>query len=411
MIDSLSPPTPDTILASGDPGDDTARRFRYQWAYAGIMCSALLDENEDVTEVFCEHHEDILVKHRDEKFSGIQIKTRESDQSPWKANDEAVVKSCCRFAKLESEFPNYFRAFKFLTNHPFFSSNSGNCIRHVLGQVRSVGDSSTLHGSAATFVNKIAKQSGCTVEVVLSALKKMGASDDLPKLKDIQSRLVDALAIVWEKGANSTNEALHRAARNLVAECQNASSLAHENLLPAYMPAISIEDDEVKANIDGKMFDRSRVISCLEVGLNVVALLDGGVDHPGEGQQDLLLKKLDAGGFSIVSRNSAVDLRNKTEHLGIGWLQKYGNKKGLAQYSHVRSSVLSDAADAFERTKNEDKKFGLEMLAELRKQLKLRRNRREQLFDCTNEHLEGFAYVLTSLCQVQWSIDRPWEEE
>lgn len=410
MNDELSP-TPDIVLASGDPGDDTARRFRYQWAYAGIMCSALLDEDEDTIEVYCEHHEDILLKHRDNKFSGIQIKTRESDQPPWKTTDEAVVKSCCRFAKLESEFPGNFKTFRFLTNHPFFSSTTGSSLQYVLGEVTRDSDSASLAGPAATFVNKIVRQSGCTIESVLSALKKMRASDDLPKLRDIQSRLVDALAAVWEKGGNSTNEALHRAARHLVAECQNASSLAHENLLPAYMPAISIDDEEVKARIDGKMFDRSRVISCLEVGLNVVALLEGGVDLPGEGQQGLLLKKLDAGGFSIVSRNSAVDLRNKTEHLGIGWLQKYGNKKGLAQYSHVRSSVLSDSADAFERTKNNDKKFGLEMLAELRKQLKLRRDRNEQLFDCTNEHLEGFAYVLTSLCQVQWSIDRPWEEE
>lgn len=45
---------PDTVPATGDPGDDTARRYRYQWTYAAIVCCMLLDDTEDVAEVFCE---------------------------------------------------------------------------------------------------------------------------------------------------------------------------------------------------------------------------------------------------------------------------------------------------------------------------------------------------------------------
>jgi hypothetical protein len=63
-------PSPDSIPATGDPGDDTARRYRYQWTYAAIVCCLLLDEIDDVTEVFCEHHEDVLIKHADGMCSG-----------------------------------------------------------------------------------------------------------------------------------------------------------------------------------------------------------------------------------------------------------------------------------------------------------------------------------------------------
>jgi hypothetical protein len=69
-------PAPDTVPATGDPGDDTANRYRYQWTYAAIVCCMLLDDTLDVTEVFCEHHEDVLSKHTDGTFSGLQIKTR-----------------------------------------------------------------------------------------------------------------------------------------------------------------------------------------------------------------------------------------------------------------------------------------------------------------------------------------------
>jgi len=51
------------------------------------------------------------------------------------------------------------------------------------------------------------------------------------------------------------------------------------------------------------------------------------------------------------------------------------------------------------------------MLDELRAKFKQRRQEGNQLFDCSNEHLEGFAYILTSECEVDWSLDRPWEAQ
>jgi hypothetical protein len=129
----------------------------------------------------------------------------------------------------------------------------------------------------------------------------------------------------------------------------------------------------------------------------------------GAGTSDLLLRKLDAGGFSAVSRNSAIDLRDKADYLGLVWLQKYGQAKGLARYGHVRSITLSDAARAFELAKNCPPPFGLQMLAAFRSRIKDRRSEGAQLYDCSNEHLEGVAYSLTSQCAVEWSLDKPWE--
>lgn len=132
---------------------------------------------------------------------------------------------------------------------------------------------------------------------------------------------------------------------------------------------------------------------------------------PGTGTPDLLLKKLNAGGFSAVSCNSALDLRDKAEYLGIVWTKKYGRDNGLQRYGHVRSLVLSDAAGAFEATKSEEHPFGLSMLDDLRSRFRQRRSEGGQLFESSNEHLEGVAYALTSQCVVQWSIDRPWETD
>ena len=57
-------PDPASVPAAGDPGDDIGRRFRYQWTYTAAVCCLLLDDQEDVVEVFCEHHEDVLISAR-----------------------------------------------------------------------------------------------------------------------------------------------------------------------------------------------------------------------------------------------------------------------------------------------------------------------------------------------------------
>lgn len=406
---------PDAIPATGDPGDDTARRYRYQWTYAAIICCMLLDETEDVEEVFCEHHEDVLVKHTDATFTGIQVKTRSSDQEVWKTSDRAFLSSCSRFAKLEAGFPGRFRAFQFLTNHPLYSAGNGKDLCHVLATIRAAATKAGLPNNILRFLSKVSKDAGCSEDVAFAALSKTQASDNLPKLSDIESRLRATLNSIWKGAEEYSCPSVARAARALANECGRASSLAHEDTLPAYLPLVSHPArTELAARLAGKRFDQARILDILNQGLNETALLEGNPDSwsvPGTGSSGLLMKKLDAGGLSAVSCNSAEDLRNKADHLAIVWTKKHEGTSGLKRYDHIRSLVLKDSASAFEATRNQERSFGRQMLSELRARFKQRRQDGSQLFDCTDEHLEGFAYILTSECKVQWSIDRPWEVE
>lgn len=52
--------SPEHVLSIKDKGDDTQNRFRYQNACACFISLNLLTEESYFTEVFCEHHEDIL---------------------------------------------------------------------------------------------------------------------------------------------------------------------------------------------------------------------------------------------------------------------------------------------------------------------------------------------------------------
>ena len=413
MVDGVVP-SPDATRATSDPGDETARRYRYQWAYAAIVCCMLLDDTVDVTEVFCEHHEDVLVKHGNSTFTGLQVKTRSAGQDVWKTRDPAFRGACVRFAKLESDFPNCFRAFRFLTNHPLHAAKNSQDICYVLEVVKRAETIEALPKPALSLVSRIAREADCPPKVVFATLLKTEAEDHLPKLRDIEMRLIDTLTNVWTPAEECSHHSVARAARTVVNECGRASSLAHEDTLPGYLPVGADPNGaDLAAAIAGKRITRSRILEVLDAGLNETATLDGIPEScvkPGTGTTALLRRKLDAGGLSAVTRNSAEDLRDKADYLGIVWAKKYGRVRGLQRYGHIRSLVLSDAARAFESAKREDLPFGAEMLSRLRSRFENRRGDRSQLYDCSNEHLEGFAYSLTSECKVQWSLDRPWEE-
>lgn len=406
-------PTPDVTPSQDDPGDDTARRYRFQWTWAAIVCCMLLDDTQDVAEVFCEQHEDVLLKHQDGRFTGQQVKTREVDQPVWKATDDQVRSACVRFAQQEAEFPGLFRGFRFLTCHPFHTAANAQGFRHVLGTLATAATIADLPSNVQKWLARVTREAGVTDIVAFQALKKTSATDDLPKLQDVSMRLIDTLTTSWDGAATCTHDALRRAANALIDECSRASSLDHQQTLPAYINATQQPSTAMTATINGKRMTLERVRSVLNDGLNATALLAGADETlpvPGQGSTELMLKKLTAGGFSAVSCNCAEDLRDKADYLGIAWTKQHGKTKGLRYYDHVRSLALSDAARAFESTQVENGTFGPRMREEFRHRVQQRRTQGQQLYDCTDEHLEGIAYSLTAQCKVQWSINRPWED-
>lgn len=405
---------PEESIAVSDPGDDIARRFRFQWTWAAVMSCSILDSTNDVQEVFCEHHEDILVKHLAGNFTGLQVKTRSADQPPWKARDEQVVKSVARFARLESDFPGHFKKFSFLTNHQIYKSDNGQDLLWILDCIRGASSASDLDARVNAWLKKVADTGKVTLATAFAAASKTNASGELPKLDDVTLRLVNTLAESWEPAESCSHSALRSSALSLVEECGRASSLDHKQSLPGYFGVIAEPDQAAETCIDAKRMTAHRVKQSLESGLVTQAELDGdpakGV-KPGEGSTDLLRAKLDAAGFSAVSMNSAEDLRDKADYLGLKWAMQHGNEKGLGQYNHIQSLVLSDASRAFDATQAAIDPFGPKMREDLRQRFRDRRKDGAQLYDATDDHLEGFVFSLTSQCKVVWSHARPWEEQ
>lgn len=399
---------------STDVGDATANRFRYQWVCSAISCCSLLDDKSDIEEVFCEHHEDILLKCRDGKYIGVQVKTRDSTQPLWSANDETVLKSFARFTVLNLQFPEQFSKFTFSTNHPMQSKRNGQDICFLLNSIKSHVNYNDVGRLEKTFIKKVAEKAVASEDDTFKALKKVTANSSFPKLRDVTVRLIDTLFRVWNKATEITYNKLEEAANKLTTACADAASLSALEILPAYFN-LTENGLECKAykQIESKRFDRQKVETLLLESLDDRFPLIRGenlLDDVCTTNKELLRKKLSAGGFSVVSTTFAEDLCDASDYAGMKLVQKYGKEVGLQKYNELKLKIQGDSARAFEQAKQSDDPFGIQMLDDLRVEIKERVNSKENLYGYTPEHLEGLAYTLTSQCKIAWSIKRPWEE-
>lgn len=401
--------TPANTVPSEDIGAETGYRFGYQNAWAATLACALIDEPVEFTELFCEHHEDILLKQANGKFQGIQVKTRQLAGAPWKADDEGVFKSLCRFVLLDAQFPNQFAKFVFVTNHFFFeTSPSGKNLPHVLAEAVKVPSVASAPTIVIRLANKLAKKMKRSTEEVLSTLKKTNCTADLPKLNDSRKVLRESIIRAYPPAQDAVFSVLEKVASQLIAAVRAASSLEHLDSLPAYLCLLNdAEAVEGRRRIEAKLFGPERIRKVLQESLSTSSLLGGVIPDvavPAGEARNRLEKKLEAGGLSVVSINLATDLSASALHRFLEWRERFGEKEALRRYHHLKTLVLKDCASAHEDTKNDQELFGRKMLESLRARLTTRvQAGSAAVFDCREEHLEGCAYELTGACKVWWS--------
>jgi hypothetical protein len=131
--------TPAKVI-SQDRGGDTLRRFRYQATYAAILSLSLLEDNTEISAIYCEHHEDILIQKCDGKFIGIQVKTNDDKkQEPLKSNHEPVIETIRRFIQHELKFPDQFEKYIIAANCGFSDkTNNTNNLKYLLNLAQKV---------------------------------------------------------------------------------------------------------------------------------------------------------------------------------------------------------------------------------------------------------------------------------
>jgi len=128
-------------VKSQDGGSKTLERYRYQITYAAIKSLSLLEDKTEISAVYCEHIEDIVLEKVDGKRIAIQVKTKDDHeiQTPFTSNDESVIKAIRNFIKHELKWhelklPDYqFEKYIIATNCGFSDkTNNKNNLKYLL---------------------------------------------------------------------------------------------------------------------------------------------------------------------------------------------------------------------------------------------------------------------------------------
>lgn len=413
---SILPATPLTTLDSSDPGDETQRRFRYQASHAALLSLGLVDPTSEIEEMFCEQHEDTLLRRRDGKYVGVQTKTRDYGRPQYKATDDEIVEAIARFVEQDAEFPGQYVRFVIGTNHSFWAgTKTGGNLEHLIALARQAlqNTSGKLHAHLKSYAGKVVRKvrlrSGRLVTdgSVIEVLARIELQQELPKFDDVESRLARHIPEHYDVGDARFDELL-RAAKDLISHMFDAGALAHVSARKLYIavcsnPAAATTDDV----IEGKRVTRNTFERVLARSLNSAVLLRQSnpiaiADLP-RGMR-LLELKMARGAISAANISQARDHKYSAEFLFDRWIHKHTPEKAQEQYEHVSVVVNTECQEAHDIAARNVEPFGTEMLIDVKQRLRTRHaDKAERLFGCAYEHLLGVSGILTELCGVWWS--------
>lgn len=405
---NITSPDPAEILATNDPGDDVLRRFRYQLTYAGILCVTMVD-SDDLEEIFCEHHEDVLVRHSDQTYSGIQIKTKDINLPPFNIDDESILKSIKRFILLELQFPNKFRAFSIVSNHGFDKSKPATCIRTLIEHCKNGEKVEILKLRSKTkkFIKDLCSLTECSEDFAIAVIGKIRLKS-FATLQHIYINLRNHLKnCKLLKG--TTESKIQEVSDLLILKCLNASSLvmSDESILFKYITGEKKIEDIVQNTIRDKAItkiDFQQWLSQQKDLPGTLLLKDRNKPSDDTTGYRILEIKMDAGGIDSENITAVKDFKYAFEQFSVASLYKNPDE-AEKKYSHIMAVTQNLCKEVYDEENIADGEIkGQKMLIGVRKEIKERKKLDNLAFlDYPYEHVLGAVGVLTESCKVWWT--------
>lgn len=404
---------PDKVIDATDPGDETGRRFRYQYRYAAIQALRLLADENAPLSVICENHEDVIVKIGDTKFVAIQVKTREHDQEPFKAYDDAIKKALTRFAKLESKFSDQIVSYELVTNFQFWKKEETKS--NLLWLLESLAKRGNIKGlkkanDLRILVETISEASEVPAEVVVKALLKVKLTARNESLRTAMQDLRSAISEM-EEFEDVPHKTVGKAAERLEEMAMKASTKELKgSVLDLYKPGSDFNAILSEQALAGKIIQPQNVRECLDAAIQEAAQTEPvgyaellpNTELPKD--LDVMVKKMAAGDLEDARIDQMKTVKNSFDHLFLKWSRRYGSKKARVNYETVMSKVVFECTEAQVEAQKQGEPYGSEMYSKLLARLKiLQEEPFNQVLKCDALHFMGAAAILTQECKAWWS--------
>ncbi len=168
-------------LQSDDPGDATARNFRYQHAYGVILLVAALRGDRPYSAIWCEHHDDFLAERTDGAIDAVQVKTRRPERGDWTIESPEVVGALGRFVRIAEIFGERANRLYLVSNVDFpdvgdsvrDQSRRGRNPKNFLRHVKALADVEVMSTPFRSFFDGLVSKIGCDPTLLLTTLRKV----------------------------------------------------------------------------------------------------------------------------------------------------------------------------------------------------------------------------------------------
>jgi len=399
--------SPDNILSLKDKGDDIQNRFRYQNACACFISLNLLSDDRQFCELYCEHHEDILLKLNNGKFAGVQIKTKNLELGPFDINDEAVCKSFKRFVEHDINFKDQFEYYVFATNVGLLKSDFKGAKEYIQWlKSTDIEEIKRNRKDFGKYTKALAKELKVEIKIVIDALKKVRFKDGLPHDGDIIDKISASVGNTNEC-KNSYFSIIRNIVNKLIKLHDDASSL---KINSDYIFLTEEPEKELdKEKIEKKKITAARLLEVFAEELStqtdsLIRVRNNSIIQSIPRTVKILEKKMDVGNITIDNINLIKDQKFAFEALIT---ERFYKDKSQTEhdYNHLRQIILNESQISYDDCYEEINAFGMKMLKDVRQRIHKRYLVDKDSFrGCQIEHLFGLIAILTEECKVWWSI-------
>ncbi|MBZ9688444.1 DUF4297 domain-containing protein [Clostridium estertheticum] len=412
--------SPLTELSEKDCGDETQKRFRYQHTVSAYLAFLMYSKKIAFEEILCEQHEDIIGVMNNGKFRGIQVKTRQLSDGPFKLSDDAVVNSICRFIENNKKFPGCFEKFVFTSNCDYLRNKTGESIQTLAKMLQKLKppDYKFSPSTLDKYISKLEKKSNATRSEVIETLR-ITEFQIMPGLDDIESKIITEVLSKIDLCVDFSVEKLKHILDKMIYIVYSASSKKCKEPIDDYISLLNGDriKNGVNSQVNTKRITKEMVENIIEsfIGRAYYLAFENTKISLDPDRKKLMKIKMDCGMIDPDAIEVIDELRDKTEEYFLENYHKESlNSSDRKDFSHIRGIVKNQAIEAKVETKSAKKAYGSKMLTNIEKRLtRISEKRAADVDNCPYEILKGMVGVLTGECEVQFSDtpERGWKSE
>lgn len=392
-----------------DPGDATARNYRYQHAFGVILLVAARAGARPYIALWCEQHEDLLAERSDGLFDAYQIKTSRPELGAWTLTDREVVTSVGRFVDLVTSFGTYIENLFFVSNtecdsvseHSADDRRRGRCPLLFLRHLRTCASVEELALPYREAFDELQASCGCSSEALFSTLHRLDVLQG-PSRGEIDASVSHEHLGRLDECSAFPPSALDQTRDNMVGMIHRASSLQVTDPLRHLFPVVARSQPD-------PALEAKRVTVA-----DAFALCASAAPPPTQfvGAPQLLLgqtrpsnvltRKLEMGGLA----DQVVYMKERERAAEYHLLEDAARRPALYPelLRQVEELVLGECSEAHLRARQRPEPYGDAMLIDVQDRLRrLADHRRATVGGHDYECLIGVVGLLTSECRVWWS--------